>query len=954
MEEQPMITLELVNFRCWRNLKLELPTQQAILLKGDTGEGKTTILQSIKWILFGKLKKVAPKTLKSAKTQGTMIIDYMKIERTRNPITLKVTIEDKIYQDDVAQSVIEEKFGNYDVWNVSCYIEQKSLNPFITDDLKNEVKLKILNKISFGNTDPSKIIKSMDEKILLYKRDYDQSVKLYKQHEEQFQKDWGHLDLNTILTEEQVNILKEEMENHKIQKRRLEEYQTMRRLKLEEKENIEKEIEKCDSFISKSPHDNLLHLFKDDSIGNVHSCSEMIHCIQLTIKNMEEKELYTKKINQIIETVELKYPLNQSDLILEDLKNRVTILQEEYLECLKIENKFETNQMMCKKLDVSYQEQEINQKIEQYLDIIESQPYLQTLLKKSEYEKEMDMIDLNMPVDPFEKDWVLPTSFEEIEKPILDENKTRLLNEQIDLKISNKGKLQQQIQQQKVLIENAKNVLTCPECQHKIKYHSGKLFSFESAEPEELLSTLLLFENDLKQVEKEIFDLKKEVSSLKLEEHQIIQDWEKNNKQKRKEYDDILSKYNRYHLSLERYKIEEMKKDKLVVKLASIENNLSELKKQYKNKKIYQSKELDTFNLAISKLKEIEMIKIVKKSSQVKEMIRSIERTIEKQNLISKRDDIFISEMFSIYSCLELKTLQGNLEQWINDLKTSQTLDHRKIEWKQKLLSLEIPEDQKEILDHFVHQIAEIKQNLSENNTKEEANTKNKELIQSQINMEVQLNKVSQLRAIREYAAQSQCEILEYNLDCINSSILHICSMMFDEKIDLSLSLTKENSQKKIKQDVHLLIDHKGESFEDIIEMSGGEKDRISVALTSAFNSLSKCPFIMLDESMNGVGWERRESAIRTIRELSPFKTILCVSYDEYEDIYDHIIDISKIPKIKAKEIIKRAYRPQDKVYKPYDKVYKPQDKKPQDKKPRAKRISKANKAEILNKEETL
>ena len=49
--------IELKNFRHHRNFKLTIPDKGLILLSGESGIGKTTILSAISYALFGQIKK---------------------------------------------------------------------------------------------------------------------------------------------------------------------------------------------------------------------------------------------------------------------------------------------------------------------------------------------------------------------------------------------------------------------------------------------------------------------------------------------------------------------------------------------------------------------------------------------------------------------------------------------------------------------------------------------------------------------------------------------------------------------------------------------------------------------------------------------------------------------------------------------------------------------------------
>ena len=71
-----MLRVTFTQFRCWKNLTIEAPIGGITLIKGNSGIGKTTILQGITWCLYGNIRLVAPNHLEKAKTQVTIEIPY--------------------------------------------------------------------------------------------------------------------------------------------------------------------------------------------------------------------------------------------------------------------------------------------------------------------------------------------------------------------------------------------------------------------------------------------------------------------------------------------------------------------------------------------------------------------------------------------------------------------------------------------------------------------------------------------------------------------------------------------------------------------------------------------------------------------------------------------------------------------------------------------------------------
>jgi len=138
-----MIRLTLKNFKCYQEKTFEFD-KGFVLIEGQSGVGKTSILQAIIFVLYGKGKNLKM----NGKSSCSVQIDYddLVILRSKNPN--KLVIND-IIEGDEAQHIINKKFG--DTFDVTSYISQTSLNSFI---LMNPVeKLEFLEKFAFKDID---------------------------------------------------------------------------------------------------------------------------------------------------------------------------------------------------------------------------------------------------------------------------------------------------------------------------------------------------------------------------------------------------------------------------------------------------------------------------------------------------------------------------------------------------------------------------------------------------------------------------------------------------------------------------------------------------------------------------------------------------------------------------------------------------------------------------------
>jgi len=134
--------VNLKNFRCYESATFNFDDNGLVLLYGNSGKGKSSILMAINFALFG----IGGKIIRRGETSCSVEMQFgdLKIIRTKRPN--RVIVND-IYEDDVAQNIINEKFGV--TFNNTGYIEQNATNSFIM--MSPADKLQFLEKFAFQN-----------------------------------------------------------------------------------------------------------------------------------------------------------------------------------------------------------------------------------------------------------------------------------------------------------------------------------------------------------------------------------------------------------------------------------------------------------------------------------------------------------------------------------------------------------------------------------------------------------------------------------------------------------------------------------------------------------------------------------------------------------------------------------------------------------------------------------
>ena len=161
------------NFRCFKEKTLNFPVGNISLLKGESGKGKSTSLEAVRWCLFGNLRNIYPLDFKPSSSNQTIVtLEFPKsklryITRSQPPEQIKIWIkkenlsevqkensfesseEFEILESEAAQRYIESVFGTKDIWFVSSYLAQGERSPLMTNS--NSDKMNLLCEILFGN-----------------------------------------------------------------------------------------------------------------------------------------------------------------------------------------------------------------------------------------------------------------------------------------------------------------------------------------------------------------------------------------------------------------------------------------------------------------------------------------------------------------------------------------------------------------------------------------------------------------------------------------------------------------------------------------------------------------------------------------------------------------------------------------------------------------------------------
>lgn len=142
-------------------------------------------------------------------------------------------------------------------------------------------------------------------------------------------------------------------------------------------------------------------------------------------------------------------------------------------------------------------------------------------------------------------------------------------------------------------------------------------------------------------------------------------------------------------------------------------------------------------------------------------------------------------------------------------------------------------------------------------------------------------------------AVEAERVFLQTTIDKINILLGKFLQKLFpDNPISVEISTTKtlksKKDQKSNRFDVKIFF--KDTEYDNSKQLSGGEKDRVSLAITLAVNQIFGSPILFLDETLSSLDAESKSEAVSLLKEMCKNKTCIVISHEETEGLYDNVL----------------------------------------------------------------
>jgi exonuclease SbcC len=851
--------VKIVGFKCHLDSEYTFDSDNMVLLRGESGAGKSTILQAIFWGLYGSMRGIYNNGGQIKKCSVTLQINHLVIYRQKRPDLLQVTITNPIdgsqstYEDDVAQQIIDTAFGPKDLWKSCSYVSQKERCALLSGTAAE--RLTLLNQLSFDQDNPKDYIDIIEQKLKDVNTEFINVQATFTAELDVFSKQLIARPVVQPLTLDQINELRLSNQNLETEIQRLYQEVLTHERNIGSYDMLSTQLQQAEAKLANIVEVNfneLEHTTRTEQIGqSINRLKEQITLIRHynnTKSRAEKLQLDINSIKTSITSLEQQIlmvdnQIKQSESNLRNMGydplNPLKATNQHVWQTSQIENQILQNQNECRSLGCEYDQNSINSMINKYQSELSA---VQNIKRNIQLYNQLKTFKTQM------------LAYNELD---LSESKITEL-EQINHKAA----------VEILELKKGLELLQCPKCSASLRHVGTQLIPGE----------------------------RDPVSPLDIQKKEF-------------EYRDRTNLISTFRSGIY-----------IQNQIKPLENQLNGVDLNHLEEYIKNPKNISQHQTIISRLMRIQIIPLPQYSSSYLQAIVNHNTLIDQKapletqklqllNNLSNMSDQLNGIQIPDIPSHDINKLNIEIAKQETELRSLNDTKQRSIQIKmakdQLLLNINNLKTQREQVKLLLNPTAKAvyettKQLLETNKTKladaEYANaiiTQQKQL-EGKREKVINLNEdLATLQRLKQNAINVECKQLQDTVDTINQTLTDILPLFFNEPIDMSLQLYKIlKTKKETKPGLNIIIKHKGVEYDNINQLSGGEGDRVSLALVLALNQVSNSPIIMLDECVSSLDGALKEACIRAMKSIEN-KTIICVDHEGVEGYYDKTIVIS-------------------------------------------------------------
>ena len=855
-------------FKCYDHVEVSFSMGEITLLKGASGIGKSTIFQAITWCLYNTVRGVEPR----AETKGQELSVLIRLHnpvkgithiyRRKKPCLLKVMTTSGEYVDKSAQSIINTIFAEPSMWEIAAYIKQKGENA-LTSRSASE-RMEVISRLAFGGEEPDDYINRIEAEI---------STKFseHKTLQDEISRDTmsinGYLsmyriDISGYLPPDKHALLLMEMNQTRGEIDKLIYLQ-------QEQKKLAGIIYTLEEQVRTASH----------KIANINIPVIDINALSKELEERKrQKDIYLVASGYIREEIELRRKVE----IVE--KSVLPILLNAKTTALDLSGEERLYSYMKGIADanrVPYDEEKIGIMIKELEEIVAIQPKRRAVTVG----KRILALPQPSPI-PIASEWTVSTYLDFVPTPN-------------PINVSDIHLLESEVNSLRNTIIESRKILRCPHCSGGLKYMGGILQTCTVPD--------LDLSGELSKKEMELTDIQ---SRYKIAEEKRSMEIRTENERRR----------------IERMTIQQKRQteNKMIEEARLTQSMLAEQRRRLEKEfaayglgddvkavvdSIQDSRELSQWEISshVSKIAALRTIKILPNPLIVHGYTSEDVKRYQEWIKLKEHHKIVLERITADISTYDVNKESSRINSIQATIQEYTLLMRQKADYMQ---SLEVSE--KKLRDAKVSEDLSVDRRLYENQCRY-GDTERKLHMSSGAKYVLDCQRILEEKKMRatalyttladldnmkKIARDIECFTLQRVVDSINHVVGDIISHLFDHPITVSINLFKETKTTgKIKPNVNISIIYRGSEYDSVSQLSGGEADRISLALTLAFNQIACLPCIFLDEVFSSLPNEKREAALEAIRMHAPGKMVVIIAHEGVEGIFDKTIEIEKVSK---------------------------------------------------------
>ena len=801
----------LKNFKCWKQKRIELSPSGITLLSGPSGAGKSSLLEAIYFTITGKGRGLIYQGARGCEVK-IILNNGLSITRSKRPNVLKVKIPGgKIYEDDAAEGYLETYFTRH--YDTIGFLGQGGNNKsFVL--MGPTDKLAFIEDLAFQNVNIANLKFKTRE--------------LMKEDSQNLQRAVSRTELITQQIEA-FEPIKTARFPIKTKDRR------------QSEDKVSSTLKKCQQALLKT-ETRLERITSEEK-----KCEVLQAQLKLIKKQVIDLTEVETRLNEILE----KTPENLDENLKIVLRKLRTIRKHKKSVALKREIK-KTSEKVEHLKNVETSDLKSNIKL------------IKCWTKESREEVEKTIRDIKEEISRQTRSINLSRKLRSLKYN--SKELTKLLDE-----LTEKQTSQEKLKENLRMAKQAENIINCPLCAGKLKFHKDHLEPAESLEKPE---------KSIKQIRKELIQNEQQCTELSTR------------------IDRLKSKKNRHEdLKNELSELPSPDENELETK----ENKLNELT-EYLSENILSEKKLERLK---SKLRNNEF------SRAVQELEKNLQKDIKKlskleicEELPDDDEDYLQDNRTELEKQIttrdsQLQQLDDNTEKLNEILEKLERVERKLPEKSLETIKTNLQKGQAEKLklkDKIERSVVLIKKINDYNVYKKEKDRQNK--IKKSLDEETTHEKI-----IKKESGGSALlfeKIKEAESICLNTFMENIqaeVQMYLDEfftkdPLSLNLKTIKETkTKKKRKPEIHITLDYKGREC-DPTSLSGGELQRLILAFTLAFTERFNLPVLLLDECTSNLDQELTSEVVTVIKKYQHSRPVLLVAHQVVSGMFDKVITI--------------------------------------------------------------